>query len=87
MQNALTMPVVLRAAITAKQWIAKENKFASMVMEESVTNLQFLAVIMTMVGFFFMFGMSVSWFYPAVGIVLMAKGVSILNDEEKGGER
>ena len=33
------MPTVLRAAVTAKRWLAKENKFATSIMEESVDNL------------------------------------------------
>lgn len=81
MQKALRMPLVLRAAITAKQWIAKENKFATAIMEETVTNMQFLAVFMVMVGLILFLAMPVSLLYPAIGFVLMYKGGSILKNK------
>lgn len=81
MQKALSMPLVLRAAITAKQWIAKENKFATAIMEETVTNMQFLAVFMVMVGLILFLAMPVSLLYPAIGFVLMYKGGSILKNK------
>lgn len=61
------MPTVLRAAITAKQCLAKENKLASALMEESVTNLQLLACASAFIGVALMpalFGT-----YPVIGIV------------------
>ena len=61
------MPVVLRAVATARMWFNEENEFASSVMDESVSNLQFISVLSVVVGLMMVpliFGT-----HPVVGIL------------------
>lgn len=61
------MPTVLRAVVATRQWLNIENTFATSMMEESVTNLQFISVLAVVLGLMmipFVFGS-----YPLVGIL------------------
>ncbi len=81
MQNALTMPVVLRAAITAKQWIAKENALASSVMGESVSNSQVLAVVSVVAGLCLMpFMIGGDYAVGGLGLLLAIVGSNKLSE-------
>lgn len=80
MQNSITMPLVLRAAIIAKRWFAKENEFATFVIEESVSNLQMVAVCLVSFGLTMcFFG---SFIACLIGIFLMSVGAVVLRLSE-----
>ena len=79
----ITTPAVLRAVVSLRQWTAKENTFCSSIMEEPVTNLQFMAVIAVC------FGLALSPFIfgtmplmGLVGVVLMVVGSMFLEEED-----
>lgn len=75
MQNVLTMPVVLRAAITAKQWIAKESSFASSLMGESVSNHQVLSIFSCGLGLMLLpMTMSEYFYIGIIGIAMLFVG-------------
>lgn len=83
MQTSIYAPSVLRAAVSLRQWTAKENTFCSSIMDEPVTNLQFMAVIAVCMGLIlapFIFG-SVPM-VGLVGVVLIVVGAMYLEEDE-----
>lgn len=81
---SLKTPSVLRVLVTFSQWKAEENDICSLVMGESVTNLQFLAVLMVAVGIILTLCVAV---YPLVGmagLALMYCGSVELQGKEDG---
>lgn len=81
MQQAFMLPVVLRAVATARQWLTKENKFASSIVEERVSNLQVVALIDIMAGISNMFAVGNSVVMPLMGVVMMAIGIHYIKED------
>ena len=83
MQKALTMPMVLRAAVTAKRWLAKKNEICSAVMEEKVDNFHVVAVLECIIGIIMACFVMCNIFVAALGFALLAAGTSALARDEE----
>lgn len=77
-----TMPQVLRAVVSLKQWSASENDVCSAIMEERVSNLQMLSVLLIVVGFCMLVLTGVSAAFAIFGLSVMAVGAKQLRKED-----
>ena len=81
MQQALVSPSVLRAVVIARQWLTKENKFASMIVEESVSNLQVLGVVSLVMGITMVCMFMASMVLACAGMGMLSFAVKVLKED------
>ena len=80
MKRTATMPVRTRRVTPAavREWLHRENRFCSSLIEERVSNLILVAVCMVCLGLVMSMAITVQPVVGLLGVAVMAAGVNVI---------